>query len=183
MRLKKEETFAIFVDLQERLIPAMAGSDEIVRRSVMLLEGLKALGVPSIFLRQYPKGLGDIVPELQAAAGDYTPFDKLAYSAVGDDQIKAEIERFGVQGRKNVLVCGVEGHVCVLQTCIDLTDAGFTAALVADATGSRNAFDREIGLKRAMQEGVLLTTVESILFELCVTAGTDEFKAISKLVR
>ena len=183
MRIKREETAALFVDLQERLIPAMAEGEEVVRRNVMLLEGLKVFGIPLVFLRQYPKGLGDIVPELREAAGEYTPFDKLAYSALKDEAIAAEFERLRAKGVKNVLVTGVEGHVCVLQSCIDLVEAGFQPLLVADCVGSRKAFDREVGLRRAEQEKVLLTTAESILFELCVVAGTEEFKAISKLVK
>jgi len=183
MRIRRETTAALFVDLQERLIPVIDRGDEVVRRSVILLEGLKALGVPSVFLRQYPKGLGDIVPELRAAAGAYTPFDKLAYSAMGDEAIAGEFQRLKDEGITTVLVCGVESHVCVLQSCIDLVAAGFQPVLVADCAGSRSVYDKKIGLKRAVQEGVLLTTAEAILFELCVVAGTEEFKAISKLVK
>ena len=183
MRITKENTAALFVDLQERLIPAMDGGEEVVRRSVILLEGLKAMGIPMLFLRQYPKGLGDIVPELRAAMEDATPFDKLAYSAMGDEAIAAEFAKLKTQGIQNILVCGVESHVCVLQSCIDLVAAGFQPLLVADCVTSRNAYDKKIALKRAIQENILLTTVESALFELCVIAGTDEFKAISKLVR
>jgi len=134
-------------------------------------------------LRQYPKGLGDIVPELRAAAGDYMPHDKLAYSAMKDEAIAAEFERLRADGIENIIVTGVESHVCVLQSCIDLAEAGFRPVLVVDCVGSRNPFDKEIALRRAEQENVLLTTAEAILFELCVVAGTDEFKAISKLVK
>ena len=183
MRIKREETVALFVDLQERLMPAMDQSEAVVRRNVRLLEGLHILGVPSVFLRQYPKGLGDIVPELRAVAGVYTPFDKLAYSAMQDVAIAAEFERLRVCGVKNVIVTGVESHVCVLQSCVDLVEAGFRPVLVTDCVSSRCADEKEIALRRAVQEGVLLTTTESILFELCMVAGTDEFKAISKLVK
>ena len=183
MRITKSETVALFIDIQERLIPAVAGGDKLIQRNIILLEGLKILGIPTIFLRQYPKGLGDIAPELQAAAGDYTPFDKLAYSAIKDKAIAAEFARLRESGIKNVIVTGVESHVCVLQSCTDLVAEGFQPVLVTDCVGSRNVFDMEIAFKRAMQENVLLTTAESILFELCVVAGTDEFKAISKLIR
>jgi len=183
MRIKREETAALFVDLQERLIPAMHEGEEVVKRNVMLLEGLQVMGVPAVFLRQYPKGLGDIVPELREAAGEITPFDKLAYSAMKDEAIAAAFERLHARGVKNIIVTGVESHVCVLQSCVDLVEAGFRPVMVVDCVSSRNQFDKKIALKRAAQESVLLTTAESILFELCVTAGTDEFKAISKLVK
>ena len=183
MRIKREETAVLFVDLQERLIPAMDRGEEVIGRNVLLLEGLKVLGIPAVFLRQYPKGLGDIVPELREAAGDYIPFDKLAYSAMKDEAIAAEFDRLRASGVKNVIVTGVESHVCVLQSCIDLVAAGFQPILVVDCVSSRKAFDMEIGLRRAVQENVLLTTAESILFELCVVAGTEEFKAMSRVVK
>jgi len=183
MRINRAQTAALFVDIQERLISAMDGGDELVKRNAMLLEGLKILDIPAVFLRQYPKGLGDIVPELRELAGEYVPFDKLAYSAMKDEAIAAEFERLRERGVENVIVTGVESHVCVLQSCIDLVAAGFRPILVVDCVSSRRAFEKEIALRRAVQENVLLTTAEAILFELCVVAGTDEFKAISKLVK
>jgi len=165
------------------MMPVIHGQEEITRRSVILLEGLKALDVPVVFLRQYPKGIGEIIPEIKTAAGEHTPFDKMTFSAMGDEQITAEFDRLFRAGIKNVIVCGVESHICVLQSCIDLVADGFQPILVADCAGSRNPYDKEIGLKRAEQENVLLTTVESILFELCLASGTDEFKIISKLVK
>lgn len=183
MRIYKEETIAIAVDVQEKLVPAMDQADEIIRRNVLLTQGLNTLGVESLFLRQYPKGLGDIIPELRAVAGEYSPYDKMAYSAVLDEAIAEKLETLRARGIKNILVSGVEAHICVLQTCIDLKAKGFRPIIVADAVGSRNPFDKKIGLKRAREEEITLTTVESILFELLQVAGTDEFKVISKLVR
>jgi len=183
MRIRRENTVALFVDLQERLIPAMDQGAEVVKRNVMLSEGLKILGVPRIFLHQYPKGLGGLVPEIKETAGDCVPFDKNSFSAMGDEAIAAEFERLRGLGVQNVIVSGVEAHVCVLQSCIDLVAAGFQPVLVTDCIDSRNPFDKKIGLRRAVQENVLLTTAESVLFELLAAAGTDEFKAISKLVK
>jgi len=165
------------------MLPVIDGKDEVLRRSVMLLEGMKVLGVPKVFMQQYPKGLGPIVPELREKMGDTEPFDKQSFSAMGDEAIAAKFTELKAQGIKHVLVCGVESHICVLQSCVDLVAAGFQPLLLADCVGSRNAYDKKIALRRAVQEGVILTTVESALFELCVVAGTDEFKAISKLVK
>jgi len=183
MRIEKEKTIALFVDIQEKLAPVIHESDKVISRNVLLLSGLKALDVPAVFMRQYPKGLGDTVAPLREAMGAHTPFDKLAYSAMKDEAIRAELENRRAQGIQNVLVSGIESHICVLQTCIDLKQAGFCPVLVADCVGSRNPYDMKIGLKRAVQEGVFVTTTEAILFELCVVAGTDAFKVISKLVR
>ena len=183
MRILKGETALLVVDLQEKLMPVIDQSDEVIRRTAMLIEGLKQFHVPVVVLRQYPKGLGDTHETVRAALGDHTPFDKLAYSAMQDAAIVAKMRELKSQGIKNVIVCGVESHICVLQSCIDLMAEGLQAILIADAVGSRNAYDKKIALKRAMQENILLSTVESVLFELCMAAGTDEFKVISKLVR
>ena len=184
MRIDKAHTIALFVDIQERLVPAMEQSAALIERNVLLLQGLQALEVPALFLRQYPKGLGDIVPELRAAARpDMTPMDKLAFSAMQDEAIAAVFLSWRGQGIKNVIVTGVEAHVCVLQSCVDLVAAGFSPFLAVDCISARRACEKELALRRAEQEGVRLTTAESVLFELCVQAGTEPFKVISKLVR
>lgn len=183
MRILSRETAALFVDFQERLLPVIHEGEEVTRRSAMLLRGLNALEVPVVFPRQYPKGLGDIVPEIKEAALPYTPMDKLSFSALGEEEIGYQFRALRAQGRKTVLVCGVEAHVCVLQSAIDLKDRGFHVVLVTDCTGSRYPLDKKIALKRAVQEGIYLTTAESILFELTERAGTDVFKVISKLVK
>jgi len=183
MLITKENTAVLFVDLQERLVPAMNEGEEAIRRSAILSEGAKAMNVPRVFVRQYPKGLGDIAQGLRETMDDLVPFDKIDYSAVKDEAILEKLTELKEQGIENILTCGMESHVCVLQTCIDLVEEGFQPFMVADCSASRTVFDKEIGMRRAMQEGVLLTTVESALFELCAKAGTDEFKAISKLVK
>jgi len=183
MRLKREETAALFVDLQERLVPAMHQGEEVIRRNVVLFEGLKVLDVPAVFVRHYPKGLGEIASPLREAAEGYVPFDKIVWSATEEEGVAKELARLRESGVKNILVTGMESHVCVLQTCLALAEDGFQPVLVVDCADSRSPFEKEIGLRRAAQENVILTTVESILFELCKKAGTDEFKAISKLVK
>jgi len=183
MRITKENTAALFVDMQARLIPVIDEGMEVVHRSATFAEGMRVLGIPMVWLHQYPKGLGEIVPELQAVMGDYVPFDKQSFSAMGDEAIVAEFERLRGLGVKNILVCGVESHVCVLQSCIDLIAAGFQPLMVTDCVGSRKPSDRKIALRRAAQEGTLLTTLEAALLELCAYAGTDQFKAISKLIK
>ncbi|MEA4854077.1 MAG: isochorismatase family protein [Christensenella sp.] len=180
MRIQADNTAAIGIDFQERLVPVIAGNEKIVEKTAMLLKGLRALGVPLVMMRQYPKGLGDIIPEIKEAAGDFAPMDKLSFSACGEEEIMREIES---KGKKNVIVCGVEAHVCVLQTVIDLIAAGMQPVLVCDCIGSRFPSDMEIAVQRAQQEGALLTTAEAILFELTQRAGNETFKTISKLVK
>ncbi len=203
MRISVEDTSCLVIDYQERIVPAMTKSEELIANSVKLLEGLRILGVPMIITGQYTKGLGLNLPEIFAAAGTEEYVDKLTFSSYEVPEVQSFLyhrmqEASGVlstdgtssatiaqedgKGR-NVLLCGIEAHVCVLQTAIDLKEAGFTPILVADCISSRKAGDKEIALIRARQEGVLLTTSEAILFELTRKAGTDVFKQISKLVK
>lgn len=178
MRIRALETIAITIDYQERLVPSIYDGDAVVNKTAMLIRGLRILDVPIVVPRQYPKGLGDIVPEIKEALGSYETHDKLTFSALGESGIVEAIN-----SRKNVIVCGVEAHVCVLQTVLDLISAGYTPVLVADCIGSRSSEDRKYAIKRARDEGAIITTAESVLFEMTERAGTDIFKAISKLVK
>lgn len=179
MRILAEETSCLVIDYQERLVPAMANKEALLSNSVKLLEGLKALGIPMTITGQYTKGLGLNVPEIFAAAGTEAYFDKMSFSSYELEEVKAALNSRG----KNVIICGIEAHVCVLQTAIDLKEAGYQPILVTDCISSRKESDKEIALIRAQQEGILLTTSESILFELTRRAGTDVFKQISRLVK
>ena len=180
MRITADQTTALIVDMQEKLMPVIHEGDEILRRTLVLIEGLKLLNVPLLIPRQYPKGLGDTIPEIRQAVGEHQPFDKTAFSVCECEDAAAALH---TQHRKTVLVCGVEAHICVLQTAIDLVAAGYHPVLVCDCVGSRHPYDTKIALKRAVQEGVTLTTCEAVLFELTRRAGTDVFKGISRFVR
>lgn len=180
MRILREETAALLIDVQERLLPAMSRSEETLAATLQLVKGLKILEVPIVPLRQYPKGLGGLVPELREALGDYSPSDKGTFSAWDDPATAARIQ---AMGKKNIVVFGLESHVCVLQTVVDLIANGYNVALVADCIDSRKPSDHAIALRRAEEEGALLTTCESILFELLRASGTDVFKQISALVK
>ncbi len=180
MRILAEDTLAIAIDYQEKLIPAIHDHAEVVRNSRILLAGLAALQVPVLVSRQYPKGLGDTVPEIREVTAGAKVLDKTAFSCCGDAGIKAELEALG---RKNVILCGTEAHVCVLQTAVDLLEAGYNVVYVVDCVGSRKPADKKCGVKRVVREGALPVTYEQILFELTQGAGSPAFKEISKLVK
>ena len=180
MRILPEETQCMLIDLQERLLPAMTGAEACEERAVLLANGLRTLEVPMLITQQYTKGLGMSVPSIYEAAGMQEYCDKRTFSCAQDDAILKEVCG---RNRKNVLVCGVEAHVCVLQTCIDLKAMGFQPILVTDAIASRKESDKQIALQRAVQEGILLTTAESVLFELTVDSRHPKFKQISALVK
>jgi nicotinamidase-related amidase len=139
-----------------------------------LVEGARILGVPVIATEQYPKGLRHTAAEVGLGDGA-TRVEKSVFSAVRADG-------FNLAGRNQVLICGIEAHVCVAQTALDLLDRGVAVQVVTDAVGSRHAHDREIGLHRLDRAGATLTTVEGALLELCKRAGTPEFKAVQKVI-
>ncbi len=180
MRLKAENTMAIVVDYQEKLMPVINENEQVIKNSVTLIKGLRELQVPIIVSQQYTKGLGETVEPIKEALGEFTPYEKKTFSLWATEEIK---EAILAQDRKNVIICGAEAHICVLQTLIDLEENGFNVFLVVDCIGSRKPMDKKFGCKRAVKEGAFLTTYEATLYELTEGAHTPAFKAISKLTK
>lgn len=176
MRIIREEAAAVVIDYQEKLVPAMHKKEELIRNSQILLEGLKILGVPMCVTQQYTKGLGMTVSEIQKTAGTKAYVDKISFST-------ADVIAEQIQGKKYVILCGIEAHICVLQTLIDLKAKGYVPVLVENCTSSRKKNDKKMAIKRAIQEGAIVTTYEAVLFELLKEAGTEESKAIQRLIK
>ncbi|HTY95911.1 MAG TPA: hydrolase [Solirubrobacteraceae bacterium] len=170
--LSRERAALVVVDVQE----GFRGYDtfeQVAGACAKLVEGARILGVPVLATEQYPKGLGPTAPEV--GLGEQHPLEKTVFSAV-------RAEGFDLQGRRQAIVCGIEAHVCVSQTVLDLLDEGLEVHVPADAVGSRHRSDYEIGLRRMDDAGAQLGSVESVLFELLERAGTPEFKAVQKLI-
>lgn len=180
MRLRPENTIAICIDFQEKLMPSINEAESVLDRAAMLVKGLRVLGVPVVVTQQYTKGLGGTVDPVHSALGEYEHYEKGTFGAYDEPEFKALIDSYG---RKNVLLFGTETHICTLQTALGLKDAGYNAMLVEDCCGSRTAHDKLNGIRRAMGEGIQISGAESVLFELTVVSGTPEFKQISKLVK
>ncbi|MHB0971339.1 MAG: hydrolase [Thermoanaerobaculia bacterium] len=182
-RLDRTKAALAVIDIQERLLPVIDRHDEVAKNAELLIRGAHVLQVPVLLTEQYVKGLGPTVASLKHAleeSGGYEPMEKLCFSSYGCAAFETKLRELG---RSQVILCGIETHVCVYQTALDLLDAGFAVWVVADAVSSRRAENRTIALERMMQEGVKLASTEMALFELTGVAGTDEFKAISRLVR
>ncbi|WP_437200735.1 hydrolase [Planctomicrobium sp. SH664] len=169
----------LILDMQERLLPVMTGLDRMIDRCVKLVQGSQLFEIPVSATEQYPKGLGPTVPPL-AGLIPHRP-EKLRFSAVEALDWSGEGKSAGA--RHQIVIAGIETHVCVLQTAFDLLARGFDVYVVADATGSRNPTDHELGLKRLADGGVRLVTSEMVLMEWCEVAGSERFKAISRLVK
>lgn len=181
MLIKAENTAAIIVDVQEKLMPAMFNQEEVEKNVNRLISGLKLLEIPMVVTQQYTKGIGMTIPSVMETIGEsFSYMEKTSFSVYGDEKIKETID---AMGKKVILVCGTEAHVCVLQTCLELKEAGYEPVLVVDAAGSRHAEDRKFGIKRAIQEGVRVTTYEAILFELMKGSTCPVFRQISKIVK
>ncbi|MBE6032074.1 MAG: hydrolase [Clostridiales bacterium] len=182
-RITKENAVLVVVDLQERLFPAMAEREVVEPKCAKLIEGARLFKLPIIVTEQYPKGLGPTTPDIMAALGDQencTIIPKAAYSVMEDPAV---VEAMEATGRKTVLLCGIEGHVCVQQTALDLLARGYDVFLVQDCISSRSLTDLTYARARMQEAGVLSTTMEAALFELCVTSKAPEFKALSALVK
>ena len=181
MRVELKDSVLLAVDYQEKILPAVQRREELMRKSLRLINGINALGMPVLVSEQYPKGLGKTVEEVaEAVGGEFCPIEKMTFSCADEEAFMAALE---ATGRKTVIICGIEAHVCVLQTVIDLIARGYRAVLVKDCVSSRFDDDLEVAFKRAEQEGAVISSSESILFELTRKAGGDVFKTISKLVK
>jgi nicotinamidase-related amidase len=172
----------LVVDVQERLFNAMDAErrDDMIRNIKTLAVTARRLRLPLIITEQYPKGLGRTLPELSALLDGVTPFEKTHFSCCGADGF---LPRVRATGADHVIVSGIETHVCVLLTAVDLRKAGFAVTIVADAACSRTRANHELGLAEARQAGVGVSSTETVVFRLLGRADTDLFREISKLLR
>jgi nicotinamidase-related amidase len=175
-KLDRERAALVVVDVQEAFRRAVPDFEAVAAGAAKLVAGAKELGIPIVVTEQYPKGLGETVPELAEHLPEGTAsLEKVRFSA-------AEAAGFDLDGRDQALVCGIETHVCVNQTVLDLIEQGVEVQVAADAVGSRSEENREVGLEKMERAGAMVTSVETALFELLGRAGTDEFKRVQKLI-
>ena len=179
LKLERHNTALLVVDIQERLAQAMdaVALERTLKRATAAIIGARTLGLPIVVTEQYPKGLGPTCQTLKDALSPFVPIEKIQFSCSIDEVVKQ------FQGRQQVLMVGMETHVCVFQTARDFVDRGLTPYLLADAVLSRTVEDRRVGLELCKTVGAVVTTVESALFDLLGQAGTPEFKAISAAVK
>jgi nicotinamidase-related amidase len=180
MRLLKEDSALLIIDIQERIVPHMAERELLIANTQKLIQGFKILTIPIVVSEQYRKGLGLTIPEILNCTGEINVFEKISFSCCDDKAIMGAIS---AKNKKNIIICGIETHVCVLQTAMDLLEKGMLPVIVADCVSSRKETDKDMALRRMEKAGVIITSSESLLFELTRFAGTDTFKTISKLVK
>lgn len=182
-KLHRAEAFLLVIDVQERLMPVIAGREEVERNIDRLVRGCKILDIPPLLTEQYVRGLGPTTEHVRRAFEEtfgYIPIEKNCFSAYGCAEFISELRQLQ---KRQAIIAGVEAHVCVYQTVVDLLANGYEVTIVADAVGSRTASNKDIGVRRMVSEGAKLSSTEMALFELLVASGTDEFRAVSRLVK
>jgi nicotinamidase-related amidase len=182
-RLSRHEALLLVVDVQEKLMPAIDRADEVEANVERLVRGCHVLDIPPLLTEQYVKGLGATVPRVRRAFEEtfgYTPIEKNCFSANGAGEFQAALRQLR---KKQIVVAGIEAHVCVYQTVTDLLASGHQVTVIADAISSRTAQNKAIALQRMASEGAKLSSTEMALFELLGAADTDEFRHILALVK
>ena len=175
MLIKPLDSILLVIDMQERLVPAMMAPARTLKNAALLIETARELDIPVLLTEQYPKGLGRTVTDISRVAGNSPVFEKLHFSCLQDEAISTAVH---AQDRRQVILAGMEAHICVVQTAASLLEAGFEVFVASDATASRSAASEEACLHRLSAAGVGIVTSEMVVFEWLGMAGTPAFKKI-----
>ena len=178
--LSREKTALLLIDIQEKILKVMNDPEQVIQNSIKLIKGFKILNIPIFYTEQYPKGLGETSAPLQKELEGVNAIQKLSFSCSGAGDFFVRLKDNNVS---QIVVAGIESHVCVQQTALDLLANNFQVDVAADAVSSRKEIDYKFALDRMRTNGAEITTTEAILFELLNVCGTDEFKAISRIVK
>ena len=179
-KLDKEKALLVVVDIQERLAVAMKKRKKVEANTSILIKAAEIMDIPVIVTEQYPKGLGHTTDHVKEALSKPEPIEKITFSCCGEDSFTKAVKD---SGKTHVILCGMETHVCVWQTCLGLLDSGYIVHLASDATSSRSKDNYLAGVGLMRDAGAVISSTETICFQLLVRAGTEEFKKVSKLVK
>jgi nicotinamidase-related amidase len=183
MTLDRERTALVVIDVQERLFPAMDADhrEEVMRNIKVLTATARRLHLETLVTEQYPKGLGHTLQEVKdALPAGVQPVEKVAFSCLGTDAFRS---RLAATGARQLLLAGIEAHVCVLMSALDLLAEGFAVHIVADAVTSRTQANWRLAMAQLRQAGAVVTTTETVLFQLLRQADTDDFRELARLIR
>jgi nicotinamidase-related amidase len=178
--LKADNAMVMIVDVQAKLVPAMHDRESLLRNLQILIRGARILSLPLLWVEQNPAGLGPTVPEIAACLGGHNPIPKMSFSACGASEV---MEALRASGRRQVVLAGLEAHVCIYLTATDLVAEGYAVEVVADAISSRTRDRKEIGMNKIAAAGGEITCTETVLFELLRRAEGDSFKEILRLLK
>jgi nicotinamidase-related amidase len=178
--LVRDKTALLIIDIQEKILAVVNNQKQVTASAIKLIKGFKILNVPIFYTEQYPKGLGSTAAVIAKELEGLSPIQKMSFSCFGAGNLLTRLKDNNVT---QVVVAGIESHVCIQQTVLDLLANQFQVNVAADAVSSRNQIDYDIALQRMRAHGAEVTTSEAILFELLEVADTDEFKEISKIIK
>jgi len=178
--LTTDNTVLVVIDIQDRLVRAMPDKERLLQSLQKLIKGAQVLEVPVILTEQYPAGLGPTLPEIAGLLPDVKPIEKVCFDCCDEERFRQELESWH---RQQVLIAGIEAHICVYQTAMALLGRGYEVQVVVDGISSREAENKEVSLTKMNSAGVGLTTTEMALFELLKVAKGDKFKQISNIVK
>ena len=181
--LNKEKSHIIFVDMQDKLTPAIIDIEVVTKNCIKIAKLARLLSIGTTKTEQYPRGLESTVTQLNNELSHSVEFDKTHFSCVADSKIYAHLVALKERGITQIVLCGIEAHICILQTAIQLQELGFTVYVVSDSTGSRNPLNHEIAYQRMRQSGVSIVNTEMVIYEFLQKSGTKEFKEALKLVK
>jgi nicotinamidase-related amidase len=175
--LEAEQCALVVVDIQEKLLPPIFNKESLVRNSQLLIRLARILSMPVLVTTQYVKGLGPTVAEIASLLSDVPATDKLEFSCFGSDQFRSRLK--GLPGNRNtVLLCGMESHICVMQTALGALNDGYLVHVASDAVGSRAEWNWKIGLERMKAAGAVISSTEMMMYELLRCSGTPQFKEL-----
>lgn len=180
MKTAKEKTVAVAIDFQEKLMRVMEDPKGLEKTVAAFMEGIKVLGIPVIVTQQYTKGLGETTEGIKEKMAGSMSVEKTSFSALKTREFEEKIKE---TGRDTVLLCGIETHICVMQTAMDLLEKGYKVFVIADCTASRKESDKNCGIRRMERAGAVITTYEAILFEILEDAKNEGFKEISRIIK
>lgn len=178
--LKTENAVLLIVDIQGKLASLMHAKALLFKNVQRLIKGIQTLEIPILWVEQNPQGLGPTIPEIADLLNNIQPISKMSFSSCKNGHF---VQALKALNRKQVLVAGIETHICVYQTSVELVDMGYEVQVVVDAVSSRSLENKEVGLQRMRDSGVSLTSVETALFELLKVAEGDQFKELLKIVK
>ncbi|MBY0358170.1 MAG: hydrolase [Candidatus Obscuribacterales bacterium] len=178
--LDSKQAVLLIIDIQEAFRKELKDLDNLTRNITIMAEAAKILKLPVILTEQYPQGLGKTMAEIAACLGEHQYFEKTAFSCCQAEGFMSQLEALG---RKQVILCGIEAHVCVSQTAHELLHKGYSVHVVHDAISSRNPRNKEIGWEKMIGSGAVPSSVEIALFEMLVQSGSEQFKSVQRLVK
>jgi nicotinamidase-related amidase len=178
--LPRENTVLVLVDIQDKLLPYVAEKEKVVENIRMLIKFADIMNIPIVFTEHYPKGLGSTIPEISGVLRTYIPIEKVIFSCFGAPRFRSKLKELKAE---NLMVAGIESHICIEQTVLDALNSGYQVHVIEDAISSRTTKNHKIGVKKMRQFGAIISSTEMAMYEIMERADTKEFKEVLKLVK